>query len=124
MTTTETYGPVSLPTLFLDDHFLRVEVTALADITIHRDGPKTVTLTFNNLASLAEFVSDADYYTDEGIAQDMRESGCGNLVSSAKRCLDKFAKAGLLDIARSKEGRAALNDEYEKDMQRKRAAAV
>jgi len=124
MTTTETYGPISLPTLFLNDHFLRVEVSALADITIHRDGAKTVTVTFNNLASLAEFVSDADYYTDEGIAQDMRESGCGNLVNSAKRCLDKFAKAGLLEVARSKQGLAALDDEYRKDKESRQAATA
>ena len=124
MTTTETYGPVSLPALFLNDHFMRVEVPALADITIHREGAKTVTVTFNNLASLAEFVSDANYYTDKGIAQDMRESGCGNLVNSAKRCLDKFEKAGLLEVARSKEGLAALDHEYDKDDQQKREAVV
>jgi hypothetical protein len=108
MSETETYGPVSLPTLFSWDHFTRVEKDELADVTVLRSGPKTETIIFNNLAALADFVSDARYYTDSGIASDMRQSGCGNLVNSAKRCIAKMKDAGLLEVAESSEGKAAL----------------
>jgi len=104
------YGPVALPTLFTDDHFGRIEVEGCGEVEVVSEGARIVKLTFKNLASLHDYATDARYYCDEGIAQDMRESGCGNISKSAARALERIEAAGLLDVALSSEAAA----EYER----------
>lgn len=102
------YGPVALPATFTNDHFARVDVEAFADVEVISSGSRIVKLTFNNVAALRDYVTDARYYSDEGIAQEMRESGCGNISKSAARALERIEEAGLLDVALSSEAK----DEY------------
>lgn len=107
------YGPVTLPATFTNDHFGRIEVEENGHVTILRDGPRTVTLTFDNLSALHDYVTDARYYTDPGIAADMRESGCGNISRSAATALQRIKDAGLYELAFSKEA-IELAAKYEK----------
>lgn len=99
-------GRVRLPSRFVDDHTLRCNYTV---VSVSKANRKSAYATYSyRAAELANLVSDCWLYTDEVMAAEYYENGCGGLVASARAVLRALEKAGLMDVA------AAGSDEWER----------
>ena len=89
--------------IFWDDHELRQDGCAVGECVAFSKRTRTVMFT---AGALANFVSDVTLYTEQGMAAEYRENGCGSLVDSALRNRTLLQKTGLWEVGLSAEARA------------------
>jgi hypothetical protein len=110
MTTDQSYV-VRISARYADDH---QETSTLPGTELGRNG-RGVELELT-IGQLVELVSRADYYADPHYGRELADSGYADLHRSAKKACEQIRRAGLWELARSKEANDAYSREWDAAM--------
>jgi hypothetical protein len=107
MTTEPTTYVVRISARYAFDH---IETSSMPGTYVGENG-RGVELELT-LGELYELRSRADYYADPNFRRELAESGLEDIYRSAVKVCEQLRRAGLWELARSKEASAAYDAEW------------